>query len=162
MKSKQAIRRLKTRGTKHTSLVENYPATNAAGQQPLTVKEAEAILIDVSLRELYNNGDKKELAFVEEILEPNKIAIPQGEPLESFWDILTNTGLMKAVIGFGKNGRLSLTNEGYQLMNQYGSYGNFLHQRQAQLIREKEEDQETNVDNVTPPPAPPEPMDGVH
>ncbi len=162
MKSRQAIRRLKTRGTKHTNMLERYPAANAQPQQPMSVKEAEAILIDVSLRELYNNGDKRELNFVDEILEPNQIAIPKGEPLESFWDILTNTGLMKAVIGFGKHGSLALTSEGYQLMNQYGSYGNFLHQRQAQLIRDKE-DPETNVDNVTPPPAPPlEPMDGVH
>lgn len=162
MKSRQAIRRLKTRGNKHTSLVEHYPAANAADQQPLSVKEAEAILIDVSLRELYNNGDKRELDFVDQILEPNKIAIPDGEPLESFWDILTNTGLMKAVIGFGKHGRLALTNEGYQLMNQYGSYGSFLHQRQARLVQDKQAEN-TTVEDVTPPPPPPtDPMDGVH
>lgn len=143
--------------------MSDHPITNASGdQERISVKEAEAILIDVSLRELYNNGDKKELDFVDEILEPNKIAIPHGEPLESFWDILTNTGLMKAVIGFGKHGRLSLTNEGYQLMNQYGSYGNFLQQRQAKS-REKESTTDTSVEDVTPPPPPPaEPMDGVH
>lgn len=143
--------------------MSNNTASNTSEeQQAISVKEAEAILIDVSLRELYNNGDKKELDFVDEILEPNQIAIPHGEPLESFWDILTNTGLMKAVIGFGKHGRLSLTNEGYQLMNQYGSYGNFLQQRQAKLLKEAES-AETSVEDVTPPPPPPsEPMDGVH
>ncbi len=168
IKSRQAIRRLKTRGTRHTDLIPR-PASQMQQQRPLTIKEAEAILIDVSMRELYNNGDKRELAFVEEILHPNNIDIPEGQPLESFWDILTNTGLMKSVIGFGKQGRLALTSEGYQLMNQYGSYANYLQQKSqnnraaAPATPAEPLEQDTDVEDVTPPPPPPtEPMDGVH
>lgn len=159
MKSRQAIKRLKSRGTRNTELLAKHPSAGPhQTEHPLSVKEAEAILIDVSLRELYNNGDKRDLDFVHDILEPNKIMIPAGQPLESFWDILTNTGLMQAVIGFGKHGRLTLTQEGYQLMNQYGSYGNFLQKRHAKIV-----DTDTSVEDVTPPPPPPkEPMDGVH
>ncbi|RYD99792.1 MAG: hypothetical protein EOP54_02720 [Sphingobacteriales bacterium] len=159
MKSRQAIKRLKSRGTKNIGLLAQHPSGGPRQtENPLSVKEAEAILIDVSLRELYNNGDKRDLDFVHDILEPNKIMIPQGQPLESFWDIITNTGLMQAVIGFGKHGRLTLTQEGYQLMNRYGSYGNFLQKKHAKIV-----DADTNIEDVTPPPPPPkEPMDGVH
>ena len=159
MKSRHAIKRLKSRVTKNTSLQARHPSAGPhQTEHPLSVKEAEAILIDVSLRELYNNGDKRDLDFVHDILEPNKIMIPEGQPLESFWDIITNTGLMQAVIGFGKHGRLMLTQEGYQLMNQYGSYGNYLQKRHAKIV-----EGDTNIEDVTPPPPPPkEPMDGVH
>lgn len=160
MKSRQAIKRLKSRGTRNTHMLAQHPsAAPHQTEHPLSVKEAEAILIDVSLRELYNNGDKRDLDFVHDILEPNKIMIPEGQPLESFWDILTNTGLMQAVIGFGKHGRLTLTQEGYQLMNQYGSYGNFLQKRHAKIV----DTNNHNIEDVTPAPPPPtEPMDGVH
>ncbi|GEM_PF-1301175 len=162
MKSRHAIKRLKSRGTKNTSLLAQHPSAGPHQKEhPLSVKEAEAILIDVSLRELYNNGDKRDLDFVHDILEPNKIMIPEGQALESFWDIITNTGLMQAVIGFGKHGRLTLTQEGYQLMNQYGSYGNFLQKRHAKIT-----DTDTpDIDEVIPVPTPHkpiEPMDGVH
>ncbi len=159
MKSRHAIKRLKSRGTKNTSLQAQHPSAGPhQTEHPLSVKEAEAILIDVSLRELYNNGDKRDLDFVHDILKPNKIMIPERQPMESFWDIITNTGLMQAVIGFGKHGRLTLTQEGYQLMNKYGSYGNFLQKRHAKIV-----DTDTSVEDVTPPPPPPtEPMDGIH
>src|SRR5690606_41018097 len=106
IKSRQVIRRLRTRGTRHTDLIPR-PASQMQQQRPLTIKEAEAILIDVSMRELYNNGDKRELAVVEEILHPNNIDMPEGEALESFWDILTNTGLVKYGNGFGKRSTVS-------------------------------------------------------
>lgn len=44
-------------------------------------------------------------------------------------DIMINIGLAHPVIGFGNSGKISLTNEGYQLMNQYGSYKAYLEER---------------------------------
>lgn len=156
MKSRQTINRLKVRRNKQNTLSKN--AQLKEQKQNLTAKQAESILIDVSLKELYNNGDKRELNFVEQILAPNKIQIPTGEPLESFWDILTNTGLMKSVIGFGKHGKIALTAEGYQLMNQYGSYCNYLNAKNGKLTLETD----TDVEPITPQAPPAEPMDGAH
>ncbi|WP_222165805.1 hypothetical protein [Edaphocola aurantiacus] len=131
MKSRETINRLRKRGIKQASTGKD--AQKPAGNKPVqfSPKDIEAILIDVSLRELYNNGDRRDLDFVKEILTPNNISVSEGKALESFWDIITNSGLMKAVIGFGKNGKLTLTNDGYNLMNQFGSYMNYLNKMKA-------------------------------
>lgn len=161
MKSRETINRLKKRGIKAAATANAAVATQ---QVQFTPKDVEAILIDVSLRELYNNGDRRDLDFVKEILTPNKITVPEGKPLESFWDIITSTGLMKAVIGFGKQGRLTLTSDGYNLMNQYGSYINYLNKTRAPgcppETEEKKPEQPVVHPNATPPVAD-EPMDGV-
>lgn len=132
MKSRETINRLRKRGIKQASTGAK-DAQNPAGNKAVqfSPKDIEAILIDVSLRELYNNGDRRDLDFIKEILTPNNISVSEGKALESFWDIITNSGLMKAVIGFGKNGRLTLTNDGYNLMNQFGSYMNYLNKMKA-------------------------------
>ena len=132
MKSRETINRLRKRGIKQAGSGPKG-APKATGGKPVqfSPKDIEAILIDVSLRELYNNGDRRDLDFVKEILTPNNISVSEGKALESFWDIITNSGLMKAVIGFGKNGKLTLTNDGYNLMNQYGSYMNYLNKMKA-------------------------------
>lgn len=132
MKSRATINRLRKRGIQQAS-AGMKDAQKPAGNKPVqfSPKDIEAILIDVSLRELYNNGDRRDLDFVKEILTPNNISVSEGKALESFWDIITNSGLMKAVIGFGKNGKLTLTNDGYNLMNQFGSYMNYLNKMKA-------------------------------
>ena len=130
LKTKGAIKRLKSRRTAKSVLQQ--PPLPEPERKKFSQKDAEKMLIDVSLQALYNNGDKRDLDFVSEILHPNEIKIPEGKALESFWDILTSTGLMKAVIGFGKHGRLSLTTDGYNLMNRFGSYANYLHERQQE------------------------------
>lgn len=90
-------------------------------------------MIDVALNALYNNGDKTTRALNDEILIPNSISLPENE-VERLWDILLSTNLVNPVIGFGNAGKLTLTNSGYQMMNQYGSYSAFLDEklRQAQ------------------------------
>jgi hypothetical protein len=158
MKTSQSIKRLKARKNRQ-AIISKANAINAEqAEQKLTAKQAESILIDVSLKELYNNGEKRELEFVEQILQPNSIQIPDGEALESFFDILTNTGLMKTVIGFGKHGKIALTQEGFQLMNKYGSYCNFLNAKNRQPNLERD----TDVEPITPQAPPAEPMDGAH
>lgn len=88
-------------------------------------------IIDVALKSLYNDGDRITRSLQSEILSPNKIKISEREA-ERIWDIMVNTGLVNSVIGFGNSGKLSLTNEGYQLMTQFGSYGTFLEEREKQ------------------------------
>ncbi len=96
-------------------------------------KQQDIHMIDVALNALYNNGDKTTRALNDEILIPNSISLPESE-VERLWDILLSTNLVNPVIGFGNAGKLTLTNSGYQLMNQYGSYSAFLDEklRQAQ------------------------------
>lgn len=96
-------------------------------------KQQDIHMIDVALNALYNNGDKTTRALNDEILIPNSISLPEPE-VERLWDILLSTNLVNPVIGFGNAGKLTLTNSGYQLMNQYGSYSAFLDEklRQAQ------------------------------
>lgn len=97
-------------------------------------KEIDIQMTDIVLHKLYNNGDKKTASLKDDILIPNKIQFTE-EGVERLWDILISTGLMSAVIGFGRSGRLSITNQGYQLMNQFGSYRNFLKQREEEAAR---------------------------
>ena len=65
------------------------------------------------------------LDFRKEILTRHKISIGD-KYTERIWDILLSTGLVSPVIGFGNSGKLTLTNDGYQLMNKFGSYSAFL------------------------------------
>jgi hypothetical protein len=121
-------------------------------------KEQDTRIIDVALKSLYNDGDKVTRALQTEILVPNKIKITEQEA-ERLWDIMVNTGLVNSVIGFGNAGKLSLTNAGYQLMSQYGSYSAFLEERDKQahagqnmvfpqfIIEQSEEDEKPGDDN---------------
>lgn len=100
--------------------------TKKQGQIQLTQKDISNILIDMSMRALYNDGDKRELRLVEDILTPNSIQFNDEKSLESYWDIITNSGFIKPSIGFGNNGKVSLSKSGFDLMNQFGGYMNFL------------------------------------
>jgi hypothetical protein len=94
-------------------------------------KQQDIRMIDVALDALYNNGDKATRSLNEDILIPNSISLPESE-VERLWDILLSTNLVNPVIGFGNAGKLTLTNSGYQLMNQYGSYSAFLDEKLKQ------------------------------
>jgi len=92
----------------------------------MTTKDVANALLNVSLTALYNDGDKVELHLVNEILTPNKIQFQDEKTLESFWDIITNSGLINSSIGFGNNGKVSISKPGFDLMTQFGSYANYL------------------------------------
>lgn len=94
-------------------------------------KQMDAHIIDSALIALFNEGDKVTRSLREDILVPNKIKISEKEAAR-IWDIMINMGLVHAVIGFGNSGKLDLTNEGYQLMSQFGSYSAFLEEKNRQ------------------------------
>lgn len=94
-------------------------------------KEQDISLIDLVLKKLYNNGDKVPASIDKDILEPNNIRFTNAGS-DRLWDIILNTGLAKPQIGFGKVGYLTLTNEGFKLMNNFGSYKNFIAKREEQ------------------------------
>jgi hypothetical protein len=95
-------------------------------------------IIDTVLKTLYNNSDKDTLSLENEIYKPYKIRLPLREA-ERLWNIMTSTGLISPVIGFGNAGRVELTRSGYQLMSQFGSYKDYLaslnnHQPQTVIL----------------------------
>lgn len=94
-------------------------------------KHLDVLVIDTVLKSLYNDGDKLIRSMSDDILKPNKINIVEKDS-GRIWDIMVNTGLVNPVIGFGNSGKLSLTNEGYQLMTQFGSYSAFLEEKNKQ------------------------------
>ena len=127
---KRAI--IKSKASKNTQ-ASNIPATETAANTPLTEAQAlaqkqqiQAFVMDMSLKALYNNGNRQDLKFVEEILTPNNVRIDDAASLEILWDIITNTPFIKAKIGFKNDGSVSITNTGYDLMSQYGSYMNYM------------------------------------
>lgn len=122
-------------------------------------KEVDVIIIDATLKTLYNEGDKVAGSLQDDVLKPNKIQMPESET-DRIWDILINTGLVNPVIGFGNSGKLTLTNEGYQLMRQFGSYSAFVEERMRQsqqqqqgmafpqfIIQQAEEEEEQSDEN---------------
>ena len=94
-------------------------------------KEQDVSLIDLVLKKLYNDGNKVPASIDKDILEPNNVKFTNAGS-DRLWDILLNTGLVKPQIGFGKVGYLTLTNEGFKLMNNFGSYQNFIAKREEQ------------------------------
>lgn len=94
-------------------------------------KIQDVALIDIVLKKLYNNGDKNTASLEEDILKPNKIQFTE-EGSNRLWDILMSTNLVSPVIGFKRSGRIAITSEGYKLMSNFGSYQNFIEQREQQ------------------------------
>lgn len=117
--------------------VENYKKTKVIQRfqnrkscmASITKKEQDVSLIDLVLHKLYNNGDKIPASIDKDVLQPNHIKFTEAGS-NRLWDIVLNTGLVKPEIGFGKVGSLTLTNEGYQLMQSFGSYKNFIAKRE--------------------------------
>jgi len=89
----------------------------------------DAFIINTTLNELYNEGDRTTKKLRLDILQPHRIRVSEAE-YERIWEILLSTGLVNSIIGFGNNGKLTLTNEGYQLMRQFGSYAAFMEQKE--------------------------------
>jgi len=110
-------------------------------QIQVTQEQLDIIVIDITLRELFNNGDKKIIDFKKDVIE--KYSIPADEPsIERYWDILDATQMVNPVVGFGNAHKLSLNSQGYNLMLQYGNYQNYINtmiqQTQGQIIDEDE------------------------
>jgi len=117
-KKKKAVERFKNR----------IPLPNMLDRKQLDIQ-----IIDTALRAMYNEGDKVPRSLQQDILAPNKIKISERDA-DRIWDVMMSTGLVNSVIGFGNAGKMTLTNEGYQLMSQYGSYSAFLEERRRQQM----------------------------
>lgn len=122
----QCAQRTAAHHANDTQLSANQP------KQQLSAKDVENIILDLALAATYNHGDKKDVKFVQEVLQPNKINIPEGIAMESFWDKITNSGLVKPSIGFGNNDKITITPQGYELMEKFGSYQSFLSAQQQE------------------------------
>lgn len=116
IKRHKVIRRLKGRCT-GTAIVDR--------------KQMDIYIIDLALSKLFNDGDKQTASLEEDVFQANKIDFTDNGS-DRMWDILMSTGLVKPVIGFGRSGRMALTNDGYQLMSKFGSYQNFINLREQQ------------------------------
>jgi|GEM_PF-716553 hypothetical protein len=128
----------------------------------ITRSEMDKRVFDIVLKTLYNNADKDVLHLEREIYAPANINLPHKEA-ERLWEVMTSSGLVTPVIGFGNAGKVELTNNGYQLMSQYGSYLEYLasianNNQQPQTIilpiqvqAEEEPDAEKEVHKLPPP-----------
>jgi hypothetical protein len=87
-------------------------------------------LIEYILRNLYSNLDKNELHLEKDILIPAQVQLDERQ-LEHVREILMSTQLVKASVGFGKNGFIYLTATGIQVLKQYKTYHNFLQATQG-------------------------------
>lgn len=125
-----AFKNIQDQNNKRKKIVERYknriPPPNMQDR-----KQQDIHIIDTALKSLYNDGDKITRSLQDDILKPNQIRMTEKDT-GRIWDIMINTGLVNAVIGFGNSGKLALSNEGYQLMSQFGSYGAFLEERDKQ------------------------------
>lgn len=134
-KNHDTAKRMKQTAEQHVNAQERkvFQEQQTEGKQ-LTVKDIENILIDLSLQAAYNQGDKKEINFVADVLKPNNINIPEGTPMESIWDKITNSGVLKPGIGFGSVNKLMITAQGYEIMENYGSYIVYLQSQEQQQV----------------------------
>lgn len=100
-------------------------------------KQQDILIIDKTLTSLYNDGDKIIRSLQEDILKNNKINLTEKDT-ERIWDILMNSGLVHAVIGFGNTGKMDLTQDGYHLMSQFGSYSAFIEEQKRQVAQQNQ------------------------
>lgn len=91
----------------------------------MTKEEQDLHVIDLTLKELYNDGDKTIIDFKKDVLEKYNLNHDQ-KTFDRYWDILDATNLVNPVVGFGNTNKLSLTSDGYNLMLKFGGYKNFV------------------------------------
>ncbi|HET8572602.1 MAG TPA: hypothetical protein VFL76_01915 [Edaphocola sp.] len=122
------------RANKKQKIVQRFRNRSSVGAK-VTQKQIDIALTDLVLAKLYNDGDRQPASLEDDILKPAKIKFTAGG-VDRLWDILLSTGLVSPVIGFGRSGRLTITNQGYQLMSQFGSYSNFIKKREEEAARQ--------------------------
>jgi len=101
---------------RHPELMHNHLATDRN-------------IFDLVLKMLFENSDKNALNLEKEILAPFEIKMTRKEQ-ERVWDVLINSGLVNPIVGFGNAGKIGLSQSGYQIMTQYGTYSNFVESSQ--------------------------------
>lgn len=109
---------------------ENSPK-DAPQRQVITRQDMDRMIFDMVMSEIYENSDVNELLY-DEILSKYRVQLPEKEK-QRLWDVLTNTTWVSPKMGFGQAGKLELTQQGYQLMSQYGSYSNYVEATQRAM-----------------------------
>jgi hypothetical protein len=124
----------KESANKKQRIIRRFHNRSSVGAM-VSQKQIDVALTGLVLSKLYNNGDKQPASLKEDILIPSQIKFT-NQGVDRLWDILLSTGLVSPVIGFGHSGQLSITNQGYQLMSQFGSYTNFIKKREEAVHQE--------------------------
>lgn len=133
LKKRRNIKCLKERKKEMKMAQEsNSPKTQQAIQ--ITQEQLDVIVIDLTLRELFNDGDKTVIDFHKDVIEKYNIPVNQ-RAIKRYWDILDATQFVNPVVGFGNANKLSITTQGYNLMLQYGSYQNYINSLNAQRMQ---------------------------
>jgi len=87
--------------------------------------ELDKNIFDAVLNYLYLNADKNSVDLNKDIFSHMSIALPDNEK-ERIWGVLTSSGWVSPIVGFGNAGKIELTKAGFQLMSQFGSYSDYL------------------------------------
>lgn len=98
----------------------------------MTQAEKDILVIDLTLKELFNDGDRQVIDFKKNVLDKYQLHY-DAKSFERYWDLLDATNLVNPVVGFGNANKLSLNTEGYNLMLKFGSYKNFLRAMNPQM-----------------------------
>lgn len=108
------------------SRIQKLKSTQEKDQQGhvITRQDMDRMIFDIVMGEIYEHSDVNELMF-DDILGKYKVQLPDNEK-QRLWDVITNTSWVSPKMGFGQAGKLELTQQGYQLMSQYGSYSNYV------------------------------------
>jgi hypothetical protein len=133
--------------------MENEEEKKEQPNRTITRQDMDRMIFDVVLGELYENADVNALPY-DGILEKYKIALPNKEK-ERLWEILAGSVWVNPMIGFGQAGKLELTTQGFQMMEQFGSYSNFLATTQPPSQQAMGEDSDNNPPTEENPPADP-------
>lgn len=91
----------------------------------LTALELDKYVVDLTLKSLFHNSDKSELGFESDILAKAKVKLSKKE-VARLWNVLATSVWVAPSVGFGRAGKLELTQAGYQLMSQFGGYHEYL------------------------------------
>ena len=96
-----------------------------AQQNEKKINVTEDDIIDFTLQYLYNNLSKNEVHFENEIIASIKLNLNKMQ-LEQLRELILNTNLVQASIGFGKVGNMYLNASGIAIMKRYTTYKNYL------------------------------------
>jgi hypothetical protein len=118
-----------------------------SADKPKEIQVTEDDILDFALQYMYNNLSKNEVHFEKEIIASTKINLEEHQK-EHLRELLLNTSLVQASIGFGKEGKMYLNATGIAIMKQYKSYKIYLASKGQAPIQIVEK---PNIANKTKP-----------
>lgn len=125
LKNKPVRKTAKLRSDVYNCNVQSLLRLKHQAAPSMTKEEKDVLVIDLTLKELFNDGDRKVVDFKSNVLDKYQLHY-DNRTYERYWDLLDATNLVNPVVGFGNANKLSLNTDGYNLMLKFGSYKNFL------------------------------------